>query len=96
MRRHLGRLAFGSAIAGWLILLGGLWAGGIDPSPEDANTLRAAMAFALIAECLAVPFGFVAMILGPHRVAGLFGIMFAGAFLLYFTGMIMMFFVSRG
>jgi hypothetical protein len=54
------------------------------------------MAFALVAECLAVPFGFVALVLGPYRVAALFGIMFAGAFLLYFTGMIVMFFASRG
>ena len=96
MRRHLGRIALGAGILGWLILLGGLWAGGVDPSPEDANTLRSAMAFALIAECLAVPFGFVALIMGPYRVAALFGIMFAGAFLLYFTGMIFMFFASRG
>ncbi|HJU43512.1 MAG TPA: hypothetical protein VJ691_11880 [Vicinamibacterales bacterium] len=96
MRRHLGRIAFAAGIGGWLILLGGLWMGGVDPSPDQANALRTAMAFALIAECLAVPFGFVALILGPHRVAGLFAIMFAGAFLLYFTGMIMMFFVSRG
>ena len=96
MRRHLGRIAFGAAILGWLILLGGLWVGGIDPSPEDANALRTAMAFGLVAECLAVPCGFVAMIIGPHRVAGVFAIMFAGAFLLYFTGMIFMFFASRG
>ena len=54
------------------------------------------MAFALIAECLAVPFGFFAIIFGPHRVAGVFAIMFAGAFLLYFTGMLFMFFASRG
>ena len=96
MRRHLGRIALGAGILGWLILLGGLWAGGADPSPEDANTLRRAMAFALVAECLAVPFGFVALVIGPYRVAALFGIMFAGAFLLYFTGMIFMFFASRG
>ena len=96
MRRQLGRIALGAGILGWLILLGGLWAGGIDPSPEDANTLRSAMAFALIAECLAVPFGFVALVIGPYRVAALFGIMFAGGFLLYFTGMIFMFFASRG
>ena len=96
MRRNLGRIAFGLGIGGWLILLGGLWAGGVDPTPESANALRIAMSFALIAESLAVPFGFAALILGPYRVAGLFAIMFAGAFLLYFTGMILMFFASRG
>ena len=96
MRRNLGRIAFGAAISGWLILLVGLWIGGIDPAPADAAALRSAMALALIAECIAVPFGFVAIIIGPHRVAGLFGILFAGAFLLYFTGMIFMFFASRG
>lgn len=96
MRRHLGRIAFGAGIGGWLILLVGLWMGGIDPAPEEAAALRSAMGLALIAECIAVPFGFIALIIGPHRVAALFGIMFAGAFLLYFTGMIFMFFVSRG
>ena len=96
MRKNLGRIALGAAIAGWLILLGGLWAGGIDPSPEEADYLRQAVGLGLIAECLAVPMGFVALILGPYRVAGLFAIMFSGAYLLYFTGMIMMFFVSRG
>ena len=96
MRKNLGRIAFAAGIGGWLILLGGLWAGGIDPSPEDAAALSSAMGFALIAECVAVPLGFVALITGPYRVAGAFGILFAGAFLLYFTGMLFMFLASWG
>ena len=34
------------AIGGWLTLLGGIYAGGLDPSPEDYNTLRTVMAVA--------------------------------------------------
>jgi hypothetical protein len=45
------------AIGGWLTLLGGIYAGGLDPSPEAYNTLRSVMAFVLVAECLAIPLG---------------------------------------
>jgi hypothetical protein len=52
------------------------------------------MALVLIAECLAIPIGFVALILGPHRLAGSLGMMIAGAYFLYFTGMLFMFYTS--
>jgi hypothetical protein len=96
MRRHLGRTALGLAVGGWLLLLGGLWAGGIDPRPEQYNTLRAMMGFGLVAECLTVPVGFVALVMGPHRLAAFAGLILSAAYFLYFTGMIFMFFASRG
>lgn len=45
MRRNLARIAFGLGIGGWLILLGGLWAGGVDPGPEAAPVLRTTIMF---------------------------------------------------
>ena len=96
MRRHLGRWVLGFAVGGWLLLLGGLWAGGIDPAPAQYNTLRATMGFGLVAECLAVPIGLVTLVIGPHRVAAFMGLIIAAAYFLYFTGMIFMFFASRG
>lgn len=82
------------AIGGWLTLLGGIYAGGLDPSPEDYNTLRTVMAVVLVAECLAIPIGFVAMIIGPHRLAAFAGMLIAGAYFLYFTGMLFMFYTA--
>lgn len=96
MRRHLGRWVLGLAVGGWLVLLGGLWAGGIDPAPKQYNTLRAMMGFGLVAECLTVPIGLVALAIGPHRVAALAGLILSAAYFLYFTGMTCMFFASRG
>ena len=94
MRKHLGRISLGLAIGGWLTLLGGIYAGGLDPSPEAYNTLRSVMAFVLVAECLAIPLGFVALIVGPHRLAALLGMLIAGAYFLYFTGMLVMFYTA--
>ena len=82
------------AIGGWLTLLGGIYAGGLDPSPEDYNILRTVMAVVLVSECLAIPIGFVAMIIGPHRLAAIAGMMIAGAYFLYFTGMLLMFYTA--
>ena len=82
------------AIGGWLTLLGGIYAGGLDPSPQDYNTLRTVMAIVLVAECLAIPIGFVAMIIGPHRLAAIAAMMIAGAYFLYFTGMLFMFYTA--
>ena len=96
MRRYLGRGALGAALFGWLLLLGGLFFGGLDPTPEQINTLRALMGFALVAECLCVPVGFVAVVLGPHRVAAFAALILSAAYFLYFTGMIFMLFASRG
>lgn len=96
MRRYLGRGALGAAILGWLLLLGGLFVGGLDPTPDQYNTLRALMGFALVAECLCVPVGFVALVIGPHRVAAFAALILSAAYFLYFTGMIFMFFASRG
>ena len=54
------------------------------------------MGFALVAECLCVPVGFVALVIGPHRVAAFAALILSAAYFLYFTGMIFMFFASRG
>jgi hypothetical protein len=35
---------------------------------------------------------FVALIVGPHRLAALLGMLIAGAYFLYFTGMLVMFY----
>ena len=96
MRRYLGRSTLVLAVGGWLLLLGGLFVGGIDPTPEEYNTLRAVMGFGLVAECLTVPIGFVALVLGPHRLAAFAGLILSAAYFLYFTGMIFMFFAARG
>jgi hypothetical protein len=84
----------GLAIGGWLTLLGGIYAGGLDPSAEDYNTLRSVMAFVLVAECLAIPLGFVGIIIGPHRLASVFAMLIAGSYFLYFTGMLFMFYTA--
>ena len=96
MRRYLGRTALWLAISGWLLLLGGLWAGGVDPGPEQYHTLRAMMGFGLVTECLTVPMGLVALVIGPHRLAALAGLILSAAYFLYFTGMMFMFVASRG
>jgi hypothetical protein len=96
VRQYLGRAAFSLGVGGWLMQLGALWAGGIDPTPEQYNTLRAMIGLSLLAECFAVPIGFVAFVIGPHRLAAFAGLMFAAAFFLYFTGMMLMFFAARG
>jgi hypothetical protein len=96
MRRYLGRGALGAAVLGWLLLLGGMFAGGLDPTPEQFNTLRALMGFALVAESLTVPVSLVAMVIGPHRLAAFAALLLSGAYFLYFTGMILVFFASRG
>jgi hypothetical protein len=41
VRPYLGRSALGLAVLGWLLLLVGLAEGGLDPTPEQYNTLRA-------------------------------------------------------
>ena len=94
LRKYLGRTALWLAIGGWLVLLGGIYAGGLDPSPDAYNTLRSVMAVVLVAECLAMPIGFVAMILGPHRLAAMAGMMIGAAYFLYFTGMLFMFYTA--
>jgi hypothetical protein len=91
VRRYLGRTALGLGIAGWLLLLGGLYAGGIDPSPQQSNALKSVIGFGLVAECLAVPTGLVALVIGPNRFAALAGLMMSAAYFLYFTGMVFMF-----
>jgi len=96
VRTYLGRSALGLAVLGWLVLLVGLAEGGLDPTPEQYNTLRALIGFGLVAECLTVPLGMVALVIGPHRIAALAGLLIAAAYFLYFTGMIFMFFASRG
>jgi hypothetical protein len=96
MRRYLGRSALGLAVSGWLLLLVGLGIGGLDPTPEEYTTLRTLMGFGLLAECLTVPIGLVAVVIGPYRVAAFAGLIFSAAYFLYFTGMIFMFFASRG
>lgn len=96
MRRSPGRSALGLAVSGWLLLLAGLFSGGLDPTPEDHSTLRALMGFGLLGECLTVPVGLVALVIGPYRVAAFAGLILSAAYSLYFTGMSFMFFASRG
>lgn len=96
VRPYLGRSALGLAVLGWLLLLVGLADGGLDPTPEQYNTLRALIGFGLAAESLSVPVGMVALVTGPHRVAAFAGLLIAAAYFLYFTGMILVFFTSRG
>lgn len=54
------------------------------------------MGFGLLAECLTVPVGLVALVIGPYRVAAFAGLMLSAAYFLYFTGMVFMFFASPG
>jgi hypothetical protein len=43
-----------------------------------------------------VPVGFVALVIGPHRVAAVAALIRSAADFLYFTGKIFKFFASRG
>jgi hypothetical protein len=91
--RRLGRAAFAGGVTGWVLLLAALYAGGIDPPPEHTSTLRTLVGFGFLIEMLTVLMGLVAIIVGPHRLAALFGLVFAAAYFLYFTGLIFVFFV---
>ena len=90
MRRYLGRASFAAGIAAWGLLLVGLSAGE-QPDPGDVELLETVSRAGVVLAFAALPLGAIALIIGPHRLAALFGLVFSILFFLYFLAGMMMF-----
>ena len=94
MRRYLGRASFAAGILSWGLLLVGLFVGGTDPDPSEVASLQTATKAGLVSAVVALPLGVVALIIGPHRLVALCGLVFSVLFFLYFAGMLVAFMTS--
>jgi hypothetical protein len=94
MRRHLGRASLAGGILAWGLLLVGLFVGGTDPDASQVAFLETATKAGLVAAIAALPVGAVAVIIGPHRLAALFGIGLSIVFFVYFAAWFTVFFTS--
>ena len=84
--RHLGRLSLALAIASWLLYLGALFLGGIDPSPGLSDSLQQ-LILATVLICLtSTLLAGAALVRGPQRFSAALALAFGVLFLAVLSG----------
>jgi hypothetical protein len=86
MHDHLGRASLVGAVLSWSTLVVALLVGGLDPSPMNAERLRASMLSALCIAAIALAAAVVAIVRGPQRISATLGLVLALSFMVVFTG----------
>ena len=88
MTRHFGRISLIVVVACWLLYVGSLFVGGIDPSPVLAKSLIHLGLTSLILVLVSMLLAVVALVRGPQRVAAAVGFALGLLYLAVFTGLI--------
>ena len=86
MRSHLGLASVAGALLSWSTLVLAVAFGSLDPSPTDAQRLKASLLSALCAAAISLGAAVVALVRGPQRIWATLGLVLALAFIVLFTG----------